>query len=91
MLNSGRPSSFLRYLSYYVAHVVGEGGLMNTEIPIGLTFDDVLKQNLRVMDHSAISLCRENHIPVVVLNIFHEGNMARAICGEAVGTLVTGE
>jgi len=56
-----------------------------------LTFDDVLKQNLRVMDHSAISLCRENHIPVIVLNIFQEGNMARAICGEAVGTLVTGE
>lgn len=54
-----------------------------------LTYDDVLRNNLRVMDHSAISLCRENHIPIRVLNIFGEGNMARAICGESVGTLVS--
>jgi len=54
-----------------------------------LTYDDVLRNNLRVMDHSAISLCRENNIPIRILNIFGEGNMARAICGEPVGTLVS--
>ncbi len=54
-----------------------------------LTYDDVMRNNLRVMDQSAISLCRENNIPIRVLNIFGKGNMARAICGEPVGTLVS--
>ncbi len=53
-----------------------------------LTYEEVLQQNLRVMDHAAISLCRENHIPMVVLNIFDQDNLERAICGERVGTLV---
>lgn len=53
-----------------------------------LTYEDVLKQNLRVMDHAAISLCRENNVPLIVLNIFEKGNMTKAICGERVGTLV---
>ena len=50
----------------------------------------MLKKNLKVIDHSAISLCRENNIPVIVLNIFKKGNMAKAICGEKVGTLIHG-
>jgi uridylate kinase len=54
-----------------------------------LSYDDVLRKNLKVMDHSAISLCRENAIPVVVLNIFKEGNITRAINGERVGTFVS--
>jgi uridylate kinase len=53
-----------------------------------LTYDDVLKQNLRIMDHAAISLCRDNHIPIIVLNIFEEGNLAKAVCGEKVGTII---
>ena len=53
-----------------------------------LSYDDVLKQNLRVMDHSAISLCRDNHIPITVLNIFERGNIAKALCGEHVGTRI---
>jgi uridylate kinase len=40
------------------------------------------------MDASAISLCRDNKIPVIVLNIFKEGNITKAINGEDVGTLV---
>jgi uridylate kinase len=54
-----------------------------------LTYEDVVRNDLRVMDHAAISLCRENNIPIRVLNIFGAGNMARAICGEPVGTLVS--
>lgn len=54
-----------------------------------LTYSDVFARNLRVMDHAAISLCRENNIPVIVLNIFKEGNINKAICGEKVGTLIT--
>ena len=53
-----------------------------------LSYADVLKKNLRVMDHSAISLCRDNNIPIIVLNIFEEGNITKALCGERVGTLI---
>jgi len=53
-----------------------------------LSYGDVLTKNLRVMDHSAISLCQDNNIPVIVLNIFKEGNITKAICGEQVGTLI---
>jgi len=54
-----------------------------------LSYDDVLAKNLKIMDHSAISLCRENDIEIIVLNIFKEGNITRAICGEQVGTLIS--
>jgi len=53
-----------------------------------LSYDDVLKKNLKIMDHAAISLCRENNIPIVVLNIFNKGDIKKAICGEKVGTLI---
>jgi len=53
-----------------------------------LSFNDVLKKNLRIMDHAAISLCRDNNIPIIVLNIFKQGNITKAICGEPVGTLI---
>jgi uridylate kinase len=53
-----------------------------------LTYDQVLAQNLRIMDHSAISLCRENNIPVIVLNIFDKGDITKALCGEKVGTKI---
>jgi len=53
-----------------------------------LSYDEVLAKNLRVMDHSAISLCRENNIPIVVLNIFGRGNITKTICGQRVGTYI---
>ena len=53
-----------------------------------LTFDEVLKKNLRIMDHSAITLCRDNNIPIIVLNIFEKGNITKALCGEHVGTKI---
>lgn len=53
-----------------------------------LTYDQVLEKKLRVMDHSAITLCRDNDIPIIVLNIFEKGNITKAICGEPVGTKI---
>jgi uridylate kinase len=53
-----------------------------------LSYEDVLTKNLQVMDHAAISLCRNNKIPIVVLNIFKQGNITRALRGERVGTLI---
>jgi len=61
----------------------------DAELFTKLSYEDVLKKNLRIMDHSAVSLCRENKIPIVVLNIFKDGNIAKAICGENVGTLIS--
>jgi len=61
----------------------------DAELFTKLSYEDVLKKNLRIMDHSAVSLCRENKIPIVVLNIFKEGNIAKAIYGEDVGTLIS--
>lgn len=54
-----------------------------------LSYDDVLIKNLRIMDHSAISLCRDKGIPIIVLNIFEEGNITKAVCGQKVGTLIS--
>jgi len=53
-----------------------------------MTYQDVLEKNLKVMDPAAISLCRENHIPIVVLNIFQDGNITRVLRGEHVGTRI---
>jgi len=53
-----------------------------------LSYEDLINKDLRIMDHSAISLCRENKIPVIVLNIFETGNITDALCGRKVGTLI---
>ncbi len=54
-----------------------------------LTFDQVLEDDLKVMDHAAISLCRENHIDIVVCNLMKDGVVKQVLAGEAVGTLIT--
>jgi len=53
-----------------------------------ITYRDVILQRLGVMDQTAITLCDENKLPLIVLNIQQEGAIARAIRGERVGTLV---
>ena len=60
----------------------------NAELFDEVSYDQVLSKKLRIMDHSAISLCRDNHIPITVLNIFERGNIAKALCGEHVGTKI---
>src|SRR5713226_422913 len=54
-----------------------------------LTFSQVLRDNLRVMDMAAISLCREGKMPILVFNFKRDGNIERAIAGHAIGTLVS--
>ncbi|KAI4317123.1 hypothetical protein L6164_025026 [Bauhinia variegata] len=53
-----------------------------------LTYQDVTSRDLSVMDMTAITLCQENNIPVVVFNINKAGNISKAIKGERVGTLI---
>ena len=54
-----------------------------------VSFSDVLSHDLKVMDSTAASLCRDNHLPILVFSIEDERNICRAVCGETVGTLVT--
>ena len=54
-----------------------------------VSYDDVLSKNLKVMDASAIALCRDSAIPIIVFNIREAGNLARVLAGEGVSTLVT--
>ena len=53
-----------------------------------LTFMEVLQKNLQVMDSTAASLCKDNHISLLVFSIDDPNNITKAICGENVGTLV---
>ena len=55
-----------------------------------LTYDQVLAQGLGVMDATAVVLCKENNMPLRVMNINEQGALARLVSGESVGTLVTG-
>ena len=55
-----------------------------------ITFQEVLEKRLDVMDASAISLCRDNDLPIMVFNMRHDGNIVKAVCGDmSIGTLVT--
>ena len=53
-----------------------------------LSYDEVLAKKLGIMDQAAVSLCSNNNIQIVVLNIFEKGNITKAICGQRVGTLI---
>jgi uridylate kinase len=53
-----------------------------------ISYIDVLKQGLQVMDSTAISLCMDNKLPIMTFDLAKPGNILKAICGEAIGTLV---
>ena len=55
-----------------------------------LTYSHVLTKDLRVMDSTAIALCKENDIPIIVFDLTTRGNISRAVSGESVGTFVGG-
>lgn len=56
-----------------------------------ITYIDVLKKGLQVMDATAISLCMDNKLPIIVFDLTVEGNIKKVISGEAIGTIVQGE
>src|SRR6266513_1495750 len=55
-----------------------------------LTYIEVLNRELKVMDSTAISLCMDNRLPIIVFNIMEKGNIKRVVTGESIGTLVSG-
>ena len=54
-----------------------------------LTYSEVLARELKVADATAISLCMDNKLPIVVFDLLTEGNIARAVRGEKIGTLIS--
>jgi uridylate kinase len=55
-----------------------------------VTYLETLEKRLGVMDATAISLARDNRLPIIVFNLFEQGNIRRVIKGEKVGTIVEG-
>ena len=53
-----------------------------------LTYDDVIRQGLKIIDVAAITLCKENHIPIIVFDLKREGNIRRVVGGEEIGTRI---
>lgn len=55
-----------------------------------ITYIDVLKKGLQVMDSTAVSLCMDNHIPIIVFSLMEKGNIKKILEGKKIGTLVKG-
>jgi uridylate kinase len=53
-----------------------------------LTYDQVVRQNLKILDVAAVALCRDSHIPIIVFNLKREGNIRKVVAGEPIGTRI---
>ena len=73
--------------------IYSEDPLLNpdAEFYSRLSYQDYLARDLRVMDSSAVALCRDNQLPIIVFNMGQPGNILRAARGEKIGTLIRGE
>ena len=56
-----------------------------------LEYQTVIEKNLRVMDSTAVTHCKEHDMPIMVFDMFEDGNLERAVRGESIGTWVVGE
>ncbi|MEA2014649.1 MAG: UMP kinase [Thermodesulfobacteriota bacterium] len=56
-----------------------------------ISYTEVLTRDLKVMDSTAISMCRDNNLPLIVFNIKKKGNIRGVVCGKSIGTIVEGE
>jgi uridylate kinase len=54
-----------------------------------ITYMDILKKGLKVMDSTAISLCKDNNLPIVIFNLNQHGNIRKVVLGEKIGSLVS--
>jgi uridylate kinase len=55
-----------------------------------ITYDEAIEKRLAVMDGTAFTLCRDNQLPIVVFDLFKDGNLERVVRGDAIGTVVSG-
>jgi len=56
-----------------------------------ISYTEVLTRNLKVMDSTAVSMCRDNNLPLVVFNLEKKGNIRGVVCGKSIGTIIEGE
>jgi len=63
----------------------------DAELLAEVTYQEVLERNLRIMDAAAISLCRDNGLPIAIFNLSRRGNIRRVVTGERVGSIVRRE
>ena len=56
-----------------------------------ITYQEVIEKNLKVMDMTAVSLARGQNLPIIVFNLRKTGNIEKVICGQTVGTSISGE
>ncbi len=56
-----------------------------------ISYTEVLTRNLKVMDSTAVSMCRDNNLPLIVFNLGEKGNIRNVVCGKSIGTIVGGE
>ena len=54
-----------------------------------ISWTDILKKNLKIMDGAAVSLCRDNKMPILIFNLKKKGNLLKAVCGKQIGSLIT--
>jgi len=54
-----------------------------------ITYMDVLQKGLKVMDSTAISLCKDNNLPIIIFNLNQHGNIRRVVMGEKIGSVVS--
>ena len=54
-----------------------------------LSYQQVLSDEIAVMDSTAIALCKDNNIPIMVFDIFKKGNISKAVAGESIGSLIS--
>ena len=54
-----------------------------------ISYIDVVKGQLRIMDFTAITLCMDNNLPIIVFNLFNRGSLKKIVTGETVGTLIS--
>jgi uridylate kinase len=55
-----------------------------------LSYIEVLQRGLKIMDAPAISLCMDNHLPIIVFNLTEKGNIKRVVLGQKIGTIIRG-
>jgi uridylate kinase len=54
-----------------------------------ISFKEVISRDLRIMDQTAVTFCKDNGLPILVFDLMREGNIGRALSGEPIGTLIT--
>ena len=72
-----------------VTPCVSSNSRVHAEKPENLTYFEAIEKRLKVMDSTALTLCMENNLPIIVFDLFASGSIERIIKGERVGSLVS--